>query len=234
MKEYSIKLKSKSESQTRYQKNNFSGDKSEKAYILGFRTGDLSSYMPNSETSQIIVIRCHSTEFEQIELIESLFDKYGKVTVSSNNGHYHVNCFLDKSFKFLLKKIKIVPRWLDKDNEFGWSFTAGYFDAEANFGLNQGRGRLKVESYDKNVLYWIHEFLEKQAIKTKFYQVGKKGDKRTDGTYFNEDLWRLNVNEARSLLNLINSLGLRHKKMERRALVVKNNILDRIKKGTIK
>src|SRR3990167_7030353 len=62
----------------------FFGNLEEKAYLIGFRIGDLRvrKFYKNSET---ILIDCGSTRREQIELVEKLFDKYGRVWISKPN-----------------------------------------------------------------------------------------------------------------------------------------------------
>lgn len=233
LKEYGIPLKSKSEAQSKYLKYDFSGDLKEKAYLLGFRIGDLNCY--RRKNSQIIVVRCHTTDSDQVMLIKNLFQKYGHSTVSISKYGSHINTFLNYSFDFLLPKPNKVPKWLNKNSNYVFSFISGYFDAEASFGVNQGRGRIKVDSYDGYVLTWIHKFLLKQGIRSKLLLIAKKDQPRGNGYKYNKNLWRVNINEAKSLLKFTNIIlkYLKHKKMKKRATLVKNNILQRIKNGTI-
>src|SRR3989338_7359548 len=65
LKELSIPLKTAAFARTRSLRKDFSGDDATKAYILGFRLGDLNVYSP-SEVSETVVVRCHSTVQEQI------------------------------------------------------------------------------------------------------------------------------------------------------------------------
>lgn len=53
----------------------FSGNCEEKAYLIGFRLGDLNAY----HTSQVVVIRGSTTKPAQAKLIERLFKYYGGV-----------------------------------------------------------------------------------------------------------------------------------------------------------
>lgn len=59
----------------------FDGDEREKAYLVGFRLGDLHVRREKA-SSELITISCGSTIFEQIELIRELFAPFGHVGVS--------------------------------------------------------------------------------------------------------------------------------------------------------
>jgi len=71
---YGISRRSVSEAKIKYPRKSFSGELTEKAYLLGFRAGDLCVHTANySKTSQTIIVACSSTVPEQIELIRRLF-----------------------------------------------------------------------------------------------------------------------------------------------------------------
>ena len=146
LKEYNIPLKSPAFARMRYPKANFSGDPFLGAYMIGFRLGDLNVYRP-SEKSETIVIRCHTTQFDQVRIMKLLFDRFGKVGISRNSsGHFYINCYLNNSFSFLLSKHKSSWNYLVNDLRLYPSFVAGYVDAEGNFIINQGRARFKIDS----------------------------------------------------------------------------------------
>src|SRR5258708_20300317 len=63
-------------SEPKYARTDFSGDLAEKAYLVGFRLGDLHVAMEGTRT---IVVKCTSTRREQVELFRDLFGKYGHV-----------------------------------------------------------------------------------------------------------------------------------------------------------
>jgi hypothetical protein len=181
--------------------------------MIGFRIGDLNVYRP-SDKSQTIVVRCHTTQIDQINVIESLFEGFGGITTSLNSGHYHINCFLNNSFDFLLSKKVDAWRWLTKNDELVVCFIAGYVDAEANFILNQGRARFKIDSYDVEILTFMSKWLISKGIMTRFRRIYKKGDIWNGKFPLNKDLWRLNINDMVSLLKFIVMLlpFIRHKK----------------------
>ena len=202
LKEFKIPLKDPAFARTRSERKDFNGTLATKAYMVAFRIGDLNVYRP-SINSQTIVVRCHTTQKEQISIIKSLFDGFGKITISFNKGHYHINCFLNNTFMFLLTKDDSSWYWLKNNNDLMPYFIAGYVDAEGNFILNQTRARFKIDSYDVGILTHISEWLTSLGINNKFRKIYTKGDP-WNGTFpINEDLWRLNINDMVSLSRFI-------------------------------
>ncbi len=232
--EAGIPLKSKSEAQTRYQRKSFSGSPASKAYMLGFRYGDLNVYQPKG-ASKTIVVRSHSTHLVQGNLFKELFSKFGMITVSVGKQSTQMNCYLDLSFSFLLDKYPSeIQKWLHSENSLQWAFVAGYVDAEGTFGLNQGRGRFKIDAYDQEILFDMHALLQRSGIESKLSVIAKKGE-NDYGWEWKHDLWRLSVNRAGSLERLIRSLMpyLRHEKRVSDANMVLLNIQQRRLNGTI-
>lgn len=216
LREYKIKPLSRSAIQSKYSKKDFSGDKTEKAYLIGFRLGDLNVYK-TVEHSEVIVVRCHTTTLAQCKLIKKLFTRYGKVTLSENrkDQSYHLNCFLNESFDFLLPKHDKVEKWIVKNNKYSSAFAAGYVDAEGNLGVYDDRARLKIDSYDKNIILWFYGWFSKNMIFCpKPSRIGLKGQIYQERYKYNKDLWRIRVSERKSLLKLFKLIEpyLKHKK----------------------
>lgn len=215
MRDYAMEPLSRSIIQSTYKKKNFSGSDGEKAYMIGFRLGDLNVYKTTGH-SEVIVVRCHTTRKEQTDLMKKLFKNYGQVTVGGSKSFY-VNCFLDTSFDFLLRKEDSVENWITQDPDCSNNFAAGYIDAEGNIGVYDGRARFKIDSYDKNIIFWLHNWLLKNdVICPKPLQIGKKGqiyDNRL-GYKYNKDLWRIRVSKKESLQKLFSIIKplLRHRK----------------------
>ena len=222
----------------RYKKYDFSGNLIEKAYLIGFRLGDLAA-SKTSPVSETVVVRAHTTHDAQLDLFRKLFKGYGKVVSykSSTNPSTNANAYLNKSFEFLLPKHDAVEAWIIANNEYFSSFAAGYIDAEGSFGIYQGRARFKMDAYDKEILFQIHTWFNRNNIPNKFFRVAKQGDYVRYGNYnFKKDVWRINVNEASSLVKFIGLINpyIRHRK--RRKDMEKNlkNIAGRKLRGSIK
>ncbi|MCL5784845.1 MAG: LAGLIDADG family homing endonuclease [Patescibacteria group bacterium] len=235
MREYGIPKRSSSEARMRYRKYDFSDNLAEKAYMIGFRLGDLNVYQ-TSALSDLIVARCNTTQEAQINLMKNMFSKYGQVTVSKGKDRVSVNCHLNKSFDFLIPKHKKVPKWIDADDQLIAAFIAGYTDAEGNFILNQKRARFKIDSYDKDIITWMVSRLTNCGILARARCISKRGALAADGSRFKKDLWRINVNQAISLLKFINKIKpfITHKGRMQCMIICEDNIKARIEKGSVK
>lgn len=233
--EFNIPFKSPSIARMRYYKKDFDNNLINKAYIIGFRIGDLNVYKTN-KNSETIIVRCHTTQQEQIDVIKALFEKFGKITISKNKGHFNVNCFLNNSFSFLLSKGKDSWGWIKQSPKLYFPFIAGYTDAEGNFILNQGRARFKIDSYDLEVLEAISKYLTENNILNKFKQIYKKGEAQSKNGIYHNNLWRLNINESKSIYKFINHIKpfSRHKKRILDMELCLINIKNRKQNGTIK
>ena len=124
------------------------------AYLIGFRIGDLRvrKFYKNSET---IHVDCGSTRREQIELVEKLFDKYGRVWISKPNkkGVIQVECFLNNSFEFLLKiDQNSIPSWIMNNKLYFANFLAGFTDAEGSIFISQNKAFYALGNYNLKLL----------------------------------------------------------------------------------
>ena len=210
LEEYEINRRSAAEAAIRYPKTDFSGDLIEKAYLIGFRQGDLYVARPN-ETGITLLITCSSTKREQVALIRSLFEKYGRVSVSGpdTKGNLSVHCLVNESFDFLLPKEDDIPDWILADDECFFAFFAGYADAEANIGVYSGKARFRIDSYDKNIILKSHAKLASQGIEfPKPYIDCKKGTVscRQRGSIYHQDRWLLGTKRKASLLQLFDCI----------------------------
>lgn len=225
--------KSPSLARNRYEKFNFSKDLAEKSYLIGFRVGDLWVHKTNVK-SETIFVSCHTTCNDQIILMKKLFSRYGKVSITFNekDRSFSVNCYLDATFSFLLPKEDLIDKWILHKRSYVASFIAGYIDAEGSFSVNQNRGRFKIDSYDKNILNQAHEWFLRNKIRSKLNLIYKKGEIHQGMVVYNNDLWRLNVNEVNSLLEFIKIFKplLRHKKRLQDLLKCERNVVSRINK----
>lgn len=211
MRKYGIARRTISETSTKHPKKDFTGSQEEKAYMVGFRLGDLGV----REGSYQISISSSTTKRAQVKLIKNLFSAYGPVWVGRRNqyGAVNVSCSLNKSFLFLLPKYQRVPRWVLNTQCRFFSFLAGYTDAEGNVGISDGRARFRIRSYDRGILFDCHRTLRRHGIKSLFERVSLAGVDRR-GVKHNRDCWGLIINERHSLLMLFSKLQplLRHGK----------------------
>lgn len=168
IKQFNIKTRNINNRACKYKKTDFSGNPIEKAYMIGFRLGDLNVY----KRKNVIVVRCSTTKRAQVSLIKNLFSPYGGTNISeAKRGTYEIYVFLNNSFTFLLPKEDKIPDWIIENNKYFLAFFAGYADAEGSLYLHTTKGKwtrsfavFELASYDKNVLYQLWKGLKRLEI----------------------------------------------------------------------
>lgn len=210
----------------RYPRKDFDGTKSDKAYLIGFRLGDLHirKTHPNSPTIQV---HTNTTRQEQVRLMFELFQPYGHVRQNGpdKRGATKVRCFLNNSFAFLVPKpVKIEP-WILKSKRYSLFFLAGYIDAEGFLGLNiRGQPFFGVKSQDKSILSAIQaSIFPRLAVHTKLHFVRAAGSVM-NSIRCNKDVYGIFVYNRRDLKRILYMLWplLRHQKRRIDALKVFN------------
>lgn len=173
----------------KYRKVDFDGSRSNQAYIIGFRLGDLNVYL----RKQTIMVRCSTTIYAQIQLIRNLFKKYGGVHVSrAKRGTYEINCFLNQSFNFLVPKHRKIPAWIQNKKEYFFSFWTGYVDAEGY--IDTKRRGFQVQTQQKEIIFDSYKCLNRYEISCNCPRLSRKaGSISKAGVRNNEDCWRINL-----------------------------------------
>jgi transposase-like protein len=198
-------------SEPKYARTDFSGDLAEKAYLVGFRLGDLNVEVEAST----IVVKCTSTRSEQIVLFRQLFEAYGHVytdeaTIARRKRQsIGMIARLNRSFDFLLPKQDAVPEWILASDEAFFAFFAGYVDAEGYFRAYyvqkqpKPQGRLEVRSYDVGLLSQLQGGLSDRGIACPPVRLRVlAGYTNRAGVRSNRDLWGLGIHRKESLRRL--------------------------------
>lgn len=240
LREYKIPLRSIQEALSlsnipKYPRHNFSGDLEEKAYLIGFRRGDLHAHQARSRT---IVVSMSSSRKAQLKLFKNLFLKYGHIwkgRTKAPDGTWEttVCCYLNNTFKFIIEKKDLIESWILRNRKYFAAFLAGYTDAEGSLCLCGGNGVVYVGSQDKTILHQIRKKLIELGILCRPPQIKrKKGTRDIRGTISNENIWGLWIHRKNAILKLIDLINpyLKHADKRRGMEIVKNNILERNKK----
>lgn len=234
MKIYGIKSRGYSESHTKYPKHNFSGDLADKAYMIGFRLGDLNVY----KVHELIQVRCSTTKIAQVNLIKNLFKQYGNVHIwKAKRGTFEIVVLLNQTFDFLLPKFDMIDEWIMDNSKYFLFFLAGYADAEGSYYMRKpyyknarsGWGIFEIDTYDKNIIRGMWSRLKRLDIEASFSRSRSGGSIDKRGIKTNKDVWRLTVSKKQSLWNFIKMIEPYHRHQDKlRALkMVKNNLLLR-------
>ena len=216
-------------------RKNFSDNLAEKAYLIGFRIGDLRvrKMYKNSET---ILVDCGSTKPEQIKLIKNLFQKYGRVWISKPklNRKVQIECSLNNSFSFLLPKYLKFPGWIFKRNDLFLNILAGFIDAEGSFYVsrNQKSANFSLGNYNREILLQIDKKLTKKGYRTRLFKGVPKGYKGKDGYSHKQDYWILTIYRKVDLYLFIKTITpfLKHKDKIRDVTKVVLNLKSRNEK----
>jgi hypothetical protein len=210
-----------------YPRSDFSGEPTEKAYLIGLRIGDLHVA---AEGSRTIVVKCTSTRSEQIALFKSVFDAYGHVYTDEatlqrrKRQTIAMEVRLNMTFEFLLAKQDSVPHWILASDEPFFAFLAGYIDAEGYFrayftaGQPKPQGRLEIRSYDSVLLGQLGAGLNARDIVCPPARLRvRAGYTNKYGVRSNRDLWGLGVHRKDALSQLITRIQpyLRHERRRR-------------------
>jgi len=197
---------------TFYPKRDFDGDAARKAYLIGFRLGDLTvNLSSDGPYSQTIEVKGRTTRPEQIHLFKQLFASYGHFhQCTDRHGAVYLVCYLNRSFDFLLPKRDLVEPWIRENRICATAFAAGYIDAEGSFHLVTTRTALKtagfaLASQDRAILSWFHEWLQSVGVRCRPLKLSiRKGTPRQ--FTLNKDHRVLQVHRKDALLRLIRLL----------------------------
>jgi len=239
LREYGIPIRSLKEAlllsnTPKYPRYNFNGDLKEKAYLIGFRRGDLHAHQARSRT---ILVFMSSSKDSQLKLFKNLFSKYGhiwsgKTKAPDETWELTMCCYLDNTFKFIIDKKDLIEPWILENRKIFAAFLAGYIDAEGTFCLCKNDAVFSVRSQDKNILHQIRIKLIELGILLRPSQiVRKKGTKDKRRIISNGDIWGIFIHRKDSILKLIDLIipYLKHAKKRKNMEIVKNNILWRNK-----
>ena len=188
------------------QQRAFNGDPMEKAYLIGFRTGDLSAgRRPHSD---VVWVYGGSTRREQLDLIRSLFEPYAPLHVHTNGYLFgSLHC----SFSFLIDKSDQVPAEVLKDDKLFLAFFAGLVDAEGCFCVSLRRGTpwasFVLGSTDRLILDQCREKLVALGVHcSKLSLARRAGQPSSNDVLARKDQWQVSVVAKESVLRLIEYL----------------------------
>ncbi|MDD4990234.1 MAG: LAGLIDADG family homing endonuclease [Candidatus Pacebacteria bacterium] len=199
-------------------RRNFNGSNSDKAYLIGFAMGDLRvrKMYPNSET---ILADCGSNKKEQIDLISDLFKPYGRVWIKENpsrENYLQIECSVNLSFDFLLKKRVLMDNWILKNRNYFLAFLAGFTDAEGCVAISKlGQAFYSLGNYNYKLLGQIRSRLIKMGFRCgELTEAKTKGRKFGSGAIHNQNYWQLRVNRKLDLLKFFDLVSpyLKHRK----------------------
>lgn len=217
-----VQLRKKVEAQikavSKYERQPFNGDEFEKAYLIGLRLGDFDVV----RHGRLIRLRVSTTHPSMANLFESLCSPYGHVsyyprTAQFSGYEWTLECDLDPSFEFLLKKPRIVKLQRLTPKQF-LAFLAGFFDAEGSIYFHRKRNssfEVSVSNTNFEILSVINSRLAGMGyhpIIEHAVQNPKRFGKPTDG-----EIWKLCIRRGEEITRLLQRLMFRHEEKRTKA-----------------
>jgi len=233
IREYGFPIRNLAQAHIKTKRRDFDGDLLEKAYLVGFRIGDLRvrKQYSNSET---ISIDCGSTRMDQIEHIKKLFERYGHIWISkpTESNRRQIECRVNISFLFLIDKPRLFPKWICAENRLFLSALAGFIDADGSFCICKNSGTFSLGNYNQDLLLQIQKWLTRRGIKSYFSVMSSKGKKCFDKYIKNDDYKILSIAAKKDLYRFTSLIlhFLRYSRKKEAAREVLFNIHQRNRK----
>lgn len=214
----------------KYVRNPFSGDDYEKAYMIGFRQGDLHA----KREGLGVRISGSTTHPAQISLFRALFEKYGHVYVGPVYNRKHQKYFwqmvvvLDDSFSFLMPKSSRIPSWIKRNLKTALYFAAGFFDAEGSISVtfrNRRKGMvmevaMMISNSDRQLLEEVASILRR--YKPHIYLSQREGTRTgPNKTYLNQDQWQLAIYRRAAQERLLDVFPIKHQEKVEKAKIAR-------------
>lgn len=138
----------------------FTGDKIEKAYLLGLRAGDISSHREHRSVG----VSTGTTHPAMMRLFFKVFGRYSpciKCPVKTRGYEWALRSTLHETFNFLIKKPQIIP----KNEKPFYAFLAGFSDCEGSWIVSHSHDKyiqtlFVVRNTDYKLLKQIERGLE--------------------------------------------------------------------------
>lgn len=232
LKEYCLGTRNIAVSHIRFPRKDFNGDILEKAYLTGFRIGDLNVTKRGLQ-SETITIKCASTKQGQLDLFKNLFAKYGHIIQGkpTKEGKINIQANLNPSFSFLLDKSPKSYQWVFRQKKTFFAFLAGFSDAEGSFFISKnGQAGFSIGNYDLELLKIIQLTLGRYKIPTPNLSVSyRKGLFGSNGYISNGDYYTIHCSRKKFLLQILNLLKpyLKHPDKVKKVKLLRGNIVKR-------
>ena len=164
-------------SMPRYPRTPFSGDNLEKAYLLGYRAGDVNVFQDSALT---VTARVSTTHQAMLEMFRAIFAQYGHCLMTPRRVFlagfdWQIKAYLDNSFRFLIPK----PNGPPSETRLLYVFIAGFGDSDGCWSASNDYGKttfsFNLTSRRRDLLGSIATALHKEGYHPHVYLSREKG-----------------------------------------------------------
>ena len=218
LKRRGIQLRDKVEAQikavTKHQRKPFSEKDEERAYLSGFRAGDLNVV----RHGRAVRVRTGTTHPWMATLFQELFHRYGYVHMypkaAPHSGYeWNLESDLDGSFEFLMLELSEVPGEFANEPRLFHSFLAGFFDAEGSLYLHRKAWGSSFEMSITNTNVQLLTSITKILLRLNYYPklVGQRHRSESPGwVHSRSPIWRIMMWRRSDVARLLREMPLRH------------------------
>ncbi len=213
---------------SKHKRTSFDGTEEERAYILGFRHGDLTALQVSGTA---VMVTSTTTHPAFAKLFHELFQRYGHIyqypMYEEGKGYkWKVAVRLDNSFQFLLQPRQEALRSYAQDRKLFLAWLAGLVDSDGNIHTTEGegRGRARVVVYNNDTALLQNIISHTRAVGYHFdgpYLMKPTGSITPYGIRYTKDLWYISLQRIEEVQRILLELTLKHtEKMERKTLAL--------------
>ena len=204
---------------THHKRTAFVGSESDRAYMLGFASGDLTAWQVSGTS---VMVTSTTTHPAFVELFHQMFDGHGPVyqypMYEEGKGYrWKVATRLDNSFRFLLTSRMQGLEWAT-DGGLVTHWLAGFTDSDGSIQISRAYNgvRMKLNLYNTNLELLVR--LKNQIERLGLFPSGPyvtmpKGSSTPYGTY-TKDLWNLPLQRTWEAQKLLRNLPVRHRERQ--------------------
>ena len=203
----------------KYERKPFDGTDEDKAYILGFRHGDLYVSRPWVGATSVSTSTTHPAE---AKLFTELFSPYGHVyqypryKKDTQSYEWNLQTILDNSFEFLLDEMSTSWQFMSKKENAFLSYLAGIVDSEGYIDISRNAKNTAIVLNIYNTNTELLNFCRNQLLHLGYSPLELYLDKEIGtrmskwGIEHKKDYWRVVLARFEQVQSLLNSLPLRH------------------------
>lgn len=223
------------ELRSKHKRNPFDGTEEERAYMMGFKNGDLTALQVSGTA---VMVTSSTTHPAFANLFHELFEKYGPVyqypMQEKGKGYkWKVAVRLDNSFQFLLKTPMETIHWVASNERLFVNWLAGIVDSDGYIHISENhdytRVRLVIYNTNERLLRTVKRILNEFGYHLDGpYRKSNKGKTTPYGITYRKDMWILAMQRTKEAQKLLKHLPLRHsEKLDRKALALSVESTDK-------